>query len=146
MTDPFTAIEDLRPAVETYAAFLPRSYARPVDAAVDFGLRPNERAFGAIERDRARSILRYLLRYDLAYGCELMTEEQCCQTIDLLMQLLPDDTTFYTNADWDSRSTIGENHVASGTNWVPATDCTIDGGIIALAKNCSACVWFGDED
>jgi hypothetical protein len=146
MTDPFTAIEDFRPAFEVYAAILARSYASPVDAAVDFGLQPNERAFNEIDRNRARSILRYLLRYDLAYGCDLMTEEQSRQTIDLLMERLPGDTRFYTNAEWDRRSTLGENHIASGTNWVPATDCTFDGGIIALAKNCSVCVWFGDED
>ena len=146
MNDPFANIEENRPAFDLHAQCVHRPFATPVDAAREFGLRADERAFKPIDRIRARAILRYLLRFDLAYGSDLMTDEKAEETIVSLMEMLPNNTRFFTNGNWDNRSTIGEHHIASGTQWVPATECTIDGGVLALADNIAACVWFGDED
>jgi hypothetical protein len=146
MDNPFAAIGKYRPSADSHVWFVERSFSSPVDAAAEFGLRPDERAFSEVSRERAVAILRFVLRYDLSCGSDVMTADQAQRAIESIMAMLPADTRFYTNGDWDRRSTIGERHVASGTSWVPATDCTIDGGIMALGGDCAACVWFGDED
>ena len=146
MNDPFATIEEHRPAFDVHARCVPRSFATPIDAAREFGLRADERAFKPIDRIRAKAILRYLLRFDLAYGSDLMTDEKAEAIIASLMEMLPDNTRFFTNGNWDNRSTIRDRQNSLGTQWVPATECTIDGGVLALADNMAACVWFGDED
>jgi hypothetical protein len=146
MEDPFEEIRATRSAAESHVGFSAHSYATASEAAIEFGLHQNNDAFVECNRSRAELILYYLLRYDLAYGSDCMTDQQARSAIDTLMAKLPHDVRFYTNGNWDRRSTIGEHICASGTGWVSATDCTFDGGILVVGRDCAACVWFGDED
>jgi len=145
MNDEWMAIKERRPATESYVGFVASRFDSPVEAARAFGLQGDEQAFQPIERDRAGQLLAYLLRFDMAYGSERMTEEEVAVAIGALMKTFESEARFYSNGDWDQRSPEEECQVAAGVRWVPATGCTFDGGLLVLGEQGTACLWFGDE-
>ncbi|MEE2825280.1 MAG: hypothetical protein VYE64_01485 [Planctomycetota bacterium] len=146
MNDVWIAIQNRRAATESHIGFVETLFDSPVEAARSFGLQADEQTFHLIDRDRAERLLAYLLRFDLAYGTERMTDKQTAEAIAALIKIFDRQARFYSNGDWDQRSPNDDSLVAPGVRWVPATDCTFDAGLLILGEQGTACLWFGDND
>ncbi|ARU52171.1 hypothetical protein CBR64_12580 [Cellulosimicrobium cellulans] len=107
--------------------------------ALAAGLRPLGDYWIEIDADRAEQVLAHVLRTGLAYSDEHMPEHRARRLArEFIRSCGTDETRYATNTKG-----LPGNHLAS---WMPATDYTIDGGIVILGTSRSACYWVADED
>ncbi|WP_077035738.1 hypothetical protein [Pelomonas sp. KK5] len=113
--------------------------ARVEDAARLFGLFDKPDTYYEIDATAARSLLAWVLEKDMAGGLSLMrraTAERLANRFLLAFQT--EGARYYTNSNFG----LPAAYVA----WCPATDCTIDSGVLVLTSRHTACAWFMDDD
>jgi hypothetical protein len=90
-----------------------------------------------ISSDEARALLTRILGIDLAYGCGTDLYADADRLSRAVVDALPADTSFLTNA-LDPTSTA--------PSWSSCTTATFDSGVLAFHAAGSVCVWVEDED
>ncbi|MFE5308566.1 hypothetical protein [Isoptericola sp. NPDC056605] len=128
-----------RPATRVWLTAL-ASGARDFDElATAAGLTPLGRAWVEIDRGRAERFLAGLLRFDLAYKSEVMTQHRADWLAGEFVRAFGRyDVRFATNSpDLPDRTAFG---------WDPATEHTFDAGLAVIGTMGSAIYWVADED
>jgi hypothetical protein len=90
----------------------------------------------------AQGILVEVLYRDLAYGLEVMDRTAAEALAAEFMEAFPPPAHFLTNGD-DIRP--GMTHTMS-RGWTPATDATLDCGVLAVGVGQLGALWVEDED
>jgi hypothetical protein len=95
-----------------------------------------------ISREEASRILMSLLRLDMAYHAQLMSEGDAEVLARRFLEQFPcEGTRFVTNLG--KAQNINRPFDVDSS---PMTQSTFDGGVICLAKPVAGCVWVEDED
>jgi hypothetical protein len=133
----------------THSALLPFGPVAPPPKAEDLALAvpllqahglsgASPQALKAIDRDRARLILKRLLWRDQAYGSEVQDESMAQDQAQAFLALFGPEAAFFTNG----------SHHADGTlsGWSPCTQATFDTGVVAVGWDRLGLLWCEDED
>lgn len=108
-----------------------------------------------IEEPRAREALDALLRFDQAYGTELVEPADAAALIAGFVELLPAPRSWYTLASFSEREyrldRSGGEHALGRrlevTGWYGTlVGATFDTGLVALSARRLGALWFADED
>ena len=95
-----------------------------------------------VRRAEAHTILVSLLRQDMAYHLEILSQDDAESLADHFLQCFPsDDTRFLTNLE--KPEDPGRPFDVGSS---PMTGATFDAGIICIAKPLAGCLWVEDED
>lgn len=109
------------------------------DLARAAGIEPLERRWHEVDRAGAESFLTHLLRRSLAYRVELMPEKTAA---GLASQFL--DAVGRYGSRFATNSADRPGHFPYG--WEPATEHTMDAGVVAIGAEGAALYWVADED
>jgi len=124
----------------------PKTISGPDGVAANFGLRRLGDGWVSIDRIAARSVLRFLLRQDQAYGRARLPDDVAGTMCDDFLTWFSTDTQFFTNGRVDSPPRKDEpTGILFHAGWTPATDATFDSGVIAFGR-WSGVFWIEDED
>lgn len=109
------------------------------DVANAAGVELLEKRWHEVDRAGAESFLTQLLHRSLAYRVELMPEKTAAWLASEFLDAVgPHGSRFATN------SADRPGHFPYG--WEPATEYTMDAGVVAIGVNGSALYWVADED
>ncbi|RYG43171.1 hypothetical protein EON79_17500 [bacterium] len=117
----------------------------PDEAAVRLGLEGNG-GLWPIEADPALRLTIKLLRFDQAYGGEMMSREEADRFLAWFLDAFgvsPNGLRFYTNS---SEPVPNDEEPRIANSWMPLTSATFDRGIVVLGPSRIGCLWFEDED
>lgn len=136
-------VRALRSAGHVRGGSVPQGFDSPEAAAPSFGLAGARGIYGEIDASQAVSVLQRVIHCDLAYGVELVPPAQARRLAVAFVQAAGGPgARFFTNGSHG----LPTPSVACGVSWSPATDATFDTGILVLAPQRAACLWFEDED
>ena len=103
------------------------------------GIEPLEKRWHELDRDRAEQFLTGLLHRSLAYKAELMPRKTAAWLASQFLEAVgPHASRFASNS--------ADLPDAFPFSWEPATDRTIDAGLIAIGSDGAALYWVADED
>lgn len=128
---------------EVIAECTDRAYTRPEEAAGAFGLSSAADTYTEVPAEEALAVLANVINKDMAYDFEFMPYERAKELATAFLFSFPQTgTRFFTNG------TFGKERESPniGPSWSPATEATFDTGVLVLAAQSTACVWFKDED
>jgi hypothetical protein len=138
-----TEVADLmrgRHAEAVWLTVLEPGQANTFDAvARHAGLVPTGRTWSELDREAAAAFLTSLLHRSLAYHSELMPAHRAAW---LAAQFINSVGTYDARFATNTEGVLGE----SGFSWDPATEFTLDAGIVAVGSAGSALYWVGEED
>ena len=119
-----------------------RNYNYGLDIVLkELGFVTDEKYLKCISFEDAVLVTKAILWKDLAYGSEMMKENEALSAAkELLDDYAEIETEYYTNGDWVNY------HDKSGCSFSPLTKATFDAGIIIKNKEFAACIWVQDED
>jgi hypothetical protein len=103
------------------------------------GIEPLEKRWHEVERGRAEQFLTGLLHRSLAYNAELMPRKTAAWLAAQFLDAVGQHTTRFATNSTDLPDALP-------FSWDPATDHTIDAGIVAIGSDGSALYWVADED
>lgn len=104
------------------------------------GLHPLGERWCVIDAEKAVRVVASVLHRDLAYGAELLPLSQALRLAEELVSYCGGNAArFATN-------TQGEPDAGFWSGWNPATEATLDGGILVLGRLARAVYWVEDED
>ena len=109
------------------------------DVARAAGIEPLQKRWHEVDRAGAESFLTELLHRSLAYRVELMPEKTAAW---LASQFL--DGVGRYGSRFATNSAGRPGHFPYG--WEPATEYTMDAGVVAIGANGAALYWVADED
>lgn len=93
------------------------------ELATEFGLFFDASCYRDIDEVSARMSIQNILHRDMAYGDEVMAEQQAKQSTDRFFAQFGNGVRFCTN------------------NWCPATNATFDEGVLVIGSQRSGCLW-----
>jgi hypothetical protein len=105
-----------------------------------------------IDRDTARRILEWTLRYCLAYGSEMMDADTAARLAQELISVLLEPVDWWTNVTPMEPTTRHDLRTAESirtkpfAEWRPVTDATFDAAIFGVTHDRVLLVCFADED
>ncbi len=107
------------------------------------GLQPAPERLREVDESYAQGIVTQVLRRDLAYGTELMSDAEAQALAAGFLELFRDRAPrYFTNGDfhrWPGKR-------PSSPSWNPMTDATFDTGVLVLARGRTGYLWVEDED
>jgi hypothetical protein len=103
-----------------------------LELATEFGLKNDPAAFQPIAAVDAVSLVASILHKDMAYSMPLMTEGRAKELTEQFLGQFGADAEFFSNG-WPG-------------GWNPATDATLDTGVLVIGSERSGCIWIEDED
>ena len=103
-----------------------------VGLAKGFGLNGDEHACRPISPAAARELVTSILHKDLAYGVELMPAARARELAERFLGQFGDNARYFSNG-WPGV-------------WTPATDATLDTGVLVIGDGGCGCLWVEDED
>lgn len=107
----------------------------------EFGLNSDVRLLREVDESTAASILKTIVWKDLAYGVELISEDDAQKRAKYIVSLFGgDDVKTYTNGQWE------DYHTKGACSFNPLTDHTFDAGVIFIGRSFASCIWVADED
>lgn len=109
------------------------------DVARVAGIEPLEKRWHEVDRPTAEKFLTALLHRSLAYGTELMPASTAAW---LASQFVRAPGRYGTRFATNSPDLVGESPFA----WTPATDYSMDAGVVALGPHGAGLYWVADED
>jgi hypothetical protein len=108
-------------------------------AAIRFGLSGETGIYGEIPAAEAIAVLANIFHRDMANDQKIMSAARALALAKEFVACFPHEATrFYTNG------TFGRKQLAR--SWSPATDATVDSGLLVLSRSVTACLWLKDED
>jgi hypothetical protein len=90
-----------------------------------------------IDSGTARRLLAYVLRFDLAYGAEIVDAATAGRLADRVVDALCEPVRWWTNGD------VG---LPDGGSWTGLTEATFDTGVIGASREHLLIAWVMDED
>lgn len=114
--------------------------ATPELAAARFGLISDADVYEPIDRVEAVRVLEMGLHQDLLYGRELMPSATAKQLAGAFLDAFDGELRLFTNG------TFGRAGGEDGRGWTPATEATVDTGVLVLGASSCGCLWFADDD
>jgi hypothetical protein len=123
------------------------SHASPSvpDLAAEFGLSRDPSVYRQIDAVAARRLVQLILNQHMAYNVEIIPLPRAVELADrFLDQFGTDGVRFYTNGTFHEAR--GPRLRWSGASWNPATEATLDTGVLVVGPKCSGCLWVEDED
>ena len=106
-----------------------------------FNLAPIPDYLEECDFDYAVEVIKTILWKDLAYGIELVKENDAKKrAVYIAQQCYDENTRIYTNGDWSNY------HIRKGCNCHSLTESTFDAGVLFVGEKHAACVWVEDED
>jgi hypothetical protein len=108
------------------------------DVARTFGLSIDPLVYREISESTARAIAMHVLNKDLAYHVEVVPSNEAIELVAQFFELCyTPEWRFFSNGDFSPKA---------GESWAPATEATIDTGVLIVGSNWSGCLWVEDED
>lgn len=95
-----------------------------------------------IERDQALDIVKLVLKEDLAYSSQIMSDEQAGELARDFCDQFQKGAKFFTNGSL-KESSSGK---ISLSYWSPITKATFDTGVFIIDEKSVGCLWVEDED
>lgn len=136
-------VRALRTAGHVRGGALPQGFDSPEAAARSFGLAGAQGIYGEIDASQAVSVLQRVIHCDLAYGVELVPPARARRlAIAFVRAAGGPGARYFTNGSLG----LPNPSQAGGIAWSPATEATFDSGVLVLAPQRAACLWFEDED
>lgn len=109
------------------------------DVARRAGLFPLGEGWRQVDSAAAREMLAWILHRGLAYSVELMPFAQASRLAEEFLGVFgSDDTRFATNLSATPNSPTWSSH--------PATQHTLDAGIVCLSPSLTGVYWVAEED
>ena len=127
-----------RNAGEIRCGFTSCRYPDERTVASKFGLNNRDCLLKEVARNVAEKIVEALLWKDMAYQCELLSQDKARELAHRFMEAFPWDAHFFTNGNWHEYPDMD--------GWNPWTSATFDGGVLAVSERLSGCLWVEDED
>ena len=113
------------------------------ELARSFGLREDPELYQEIDELSALRLARLILHQNMVYKSEIMPAKQAEELARKFLRLFGSESPrFYTNGTF--HQPVAEDSPA-GASWQPATDATVDTGVLILGTGCSGCLWVADE-
>ncbi|RBP40446.1 hypothetical protein DES53_108153 [Roseimicrobium gellanilyticum] len=124
-------------AMALHLRVVPGCFASVDDAAMAVGLKPIGTSWEEVDRSNAEIVLATILGEYMSFNLPRLDASMVALSIREFLDACPADGRFFTNGDW-----------GRGTNrgWMPATEATFDGGILALGATAAGVFWLEDED
>jgi hypothetical protein len=113
------------------------------DVACLFGLRPLGEAWREVDSRRAATILRSILKRDLAYHVAADTAQDAAEIAGEFVRQFSEGARYFTNGDWPDDNPTCDGRIGI---WTPATESTFDAGILVLHEHRVGVFWIEDED
>jgi hypothetical protein len=110
------------------------------DIAKRLGLASAPETYQRISSSDAKLVLAWILHKDLAYSQELIPLNLAQERSAAIVAALPDSAVYYYNG-------LGPDTMSGRANgFNPATESTMDAGILALCGDFGCGIWVEDED
>ena len=134
-------VRALRMAGHVRGGVLPQDFDSPEAAARSFGLAGAQGIYREIDASQAVSVLQRVIHVDLAHGADLVPPAKAQRLAIAFVQAAGGPgARYFTNGS------LGLPTSVAGAAWSPATDATFDTGVLVLAPQRAACLWFEDEN
>ena len=104
------------------------------------GLRELGDRWLTIDAELASRLTARVLHRDLAYGNELMREEEAVAFSREFIAAVPSPCAYFTNGTWS------DGHPPSLVEWEPLTKATFDAGVACVGEKRVSILWVADED